>query len=43
MAEYQILLSREVGSRLDAKCDKLADVVAIDDIGQSALLTSSIY
>lgn len=40
MAEYQILLSREIGSRLDAKCDKLADVVAIDDIGQSALLAS---
>ncbi|XP_031114991.1 AUGMIN subunit 4-like [Ipomoea triloba] len=36
MAEYQILLSREVGSRLDAKCDKLADVVAIDDIDPSA-------
>ncbi|CAH9083914.1 unnamed protein product [Cuscuta europaea] len=33
--EYQILLSREIGSRLDAKCDKLADVIAIHDIDTS--------
>ncbi|KAJ8527673.1 hypothetical protein K7X08_015124 [Anisodus acutangulus] len=33
VAEYQRLFSREIGSRLDAKCDKLADAVAIDDIG----------
>ncbi|XP_060209147.1 AUGMIN subunit 4 [Lycium barbarum] len=36
VAEYQRLLSREIGSRLDAKCDKLADAVAIDDIDISA-------
>ncbi|VFQ81361.1 unnamed protein product [Cuscuta campestris] len=35
MTEYQILLSREIGSRLDAKCDKLADVIALDDIDPS--------
>lgn len=38
MAEYQRLLSREIGGRLDAKCDKLADAVAIDDIGEFKLL-----
>ncbi|XP_073063317.1 AUGMIN subunit 4 [Primulina eburnea] len=30
--EYQVLLAREIGSRLDAKCNKLADAVVIDDI-----------
>lgn len=30
-----MLLAREIASRLDAKCDKLADAVVIDDIGQS--------
>ncbi|KAJ8539222.1 hypothetical protein K7X08_013474 [Anisodus acutangulus] len=32
VTEYQRMLSPEAGSRLDAKCDKLADAVAIDDI-----------
>ncbi|KZV44147.1 hypothetical protein F511_26426 [Dorcoceras hygrometricum] len=32
IAEYQVLLAREIGSRLDAKCNKLADAVIIDDI-----------
>ncbi|KAK4373919.1 hypothetical protein RND71_004596 [Anisodus tanguticus] len=41
VAEYQRLLSREIGSRLDAKCDKLADAVAIDDIDISAASQSS--
>lgn len=41
VAEYQRLLSREIGSRLDAKCDKLADAVAIDDIDISAGSQSS--
>ncbi|XP_070006145.1 AUGMIN subunit 4 isoform X2 [Nicotiana sylvestris] len=36
VAEYQRLLSREIGSRLDAKCDKLSNAVAIDDIDISA-------
>ncbi|XP_009592787.1 AUGMIN subunit 4 [Nicotiana tabacum] len=36
VAEYQRLLSREIGSRLDAKCDKLSNTVAIDDIDISA-------
>ncbi|WMV59612.1 hypothetical protein MTR67_052997 [Solanum verrucosum] len=36
VAEYQRLLSREIGNRFDAKCDKLADAVAIDDIDISA-------
>lgn len=40
MAEYQRLLSREIGSRLDAKCDKLSNAVAIDDIGTFKLLIS---
>ncbi|XP_051124770.1 AUGMIN subunit 4 [Andrographis paniculata] len=30
-AEYQVLLAREIASRLDAKCDKLADSIVIDD------------
>ncbi|KAK4491727.1 hypothetical protein RD792_002499 [Penstemon davidsonii] len=33
--EYQVLLAREIGSRLDAKCDKLGDSVIIDDIDSS--------
>ncbi|XP_055802335.1 AUGMIN subunit 4 [Solanum dulcamara] len=41
VAEYQRLLSREIGSRLDAKCDKLADAVAIDDIDISTASQSS--
>ncbi|PHU22474.1 hypothetical protein BC332_07581 [Capsicum chinense] len=41
VAEYQRLLSREIGSRLDAKCDKLADAVAIDDVDISAASQSS--
>ncbi|CAN4125254.1 unnamed protein product [Withania somnifera] len=36
VAEYQRLLSREIGMRLDAKCDKLSDAVAVDDIDISA-------
>ncbi|XP_073158228.1 AUGMIN subunit 4 [Henckelia pumila] len=32
IAEYQVLLAREIGIRLDAKCNKLADAVVIDDI-----------
>ncbi|KAK6124587.1 hypothetical protein DH2020_041667 [Rehmannia glutinosa] len=32
VTEYQVLLAREIASRLDAKCDKLADAVVIDDI-----------
>ncbi|KAL6570824.1 AUGMIN subunit 4 [Orobanche gracilis] len=35
IAEYQVLLACEIARRLDAKCDKLADVVAIDDIESS--------
>ncbi|KAL6529460.1 AUGMIN subunit 4 [Orobanche gracilis] len=35
IAEYQVLLACEISRRLDAKCDKLADVVAIDDIESS--------
>lgn len=41
VAEYQRLLSREIGTRLDAKCDKLANAVAIDDIDISAGSQSS--
>lgn len=41
VAEYQRLLSREIGGRLDAKCDKLADAVAIDDIDISAASQNS--
>ncbi|KAK4484823.1 hypothetical protein RD792_007421 [Penstemon davidsonii] len=33
--EYQVLLAREIASRLEAKCDKLADAVIIDDIDSS--------
>ncbi|KAI3456926.1 hypothetical protein Pfo_013589 [Paulownia fortunei] len=36
ITEYQVLLAREIASRLDAKCDKLADAVIIDDIDSSA-------
>ncbi|KAL0399220.1 UNVERIFIED_CONTAM: AUGMIN subunit [Sesamum radiatum] len=32
ITEYQVLLAREIASRLDAKCDKLADAVVIDDM-----------
>lgn len=32
ITEYQVLLAREIASRLDAKCDKLADAIVIDDI-----------
>ncbi|KAK6149287.1 hypothetical protein DH2020_016812 [Rehmannia glutinosa] len=35
VTEYQVLLAREIASRLDAKCDKLADAVVIDDIESS--------
>ncbi|KAL0322269.1 UNVERIFIED_CONTAM: AUGMIN subunit [Sesamum calycinum] len=35
ITESQVLLAREIASRLDAKCDKLADAVVIDDMGQS--------
>ncbi|KAL3636968.1 AUGMIN subunit 4 [Castilleja foliolosa] len=31
--EYQVLLAREIASRLEAKCDKLAVAFVIDDIG----------
>lgn len=41
VAEYQRLLSREIGTRLDAKCDKLANAVAIDDIDISTGSQSS--
>ncbi|KAL1537795.1 AUGMIN subunit 4 [Salvia divinorum] len=32
ITEYQVLLAREIASRLDAKCDKLAEAIVIDDI-----------
>ncbi|EYU27337.1 hypothetical protein ABFS82_13G168600 [Erythranthe guttata] len=35
ITEYQVLLAREIASRLDAKCDKLADAIVIDDIDSS--------
>lgn len=35
MAEYQISLAREIGSRLDIKSDKLIDAVITGDIGES--------
>ncbi|KAL0353648.1 UNVERIFIED_CONTAM: AUGMIN subunit [Sesamum angustifolium] len=35
ITEYQVLLAREIASRLDAKCDKLADAVVIDDMDSS--------
>ena len=35
MTDYQMSLSREIESRLKAKCDKLADVFVMDDIGRS--------
>nr|GMC51769.1 AUGMIN subunit 4 [Ipomoea batatas] len=38
MAEYQILLSHEIKNHLDAKCEKLAYVVAMDDIGFGAVI-----
>ena len=34
MAEYQVSLSREIEARLQAKCDKLADAVIMDDTGK---------
>lgn len=34
MAEYAVSLSREIGSRLDTKCDRLMDAVITGDIGQ---------
>lgn len=37
ITEYQVLLAREIASRLDAKCDKLADAIVIEDIGQFML------
>nr|GMC53471.1 AUGMIN subunit 4 [Ipomoea batatas] len=40
MAEYQILLSHEIKNHLDAKCEKVADVVAMDDIALSVLQPS---
>ncbi|KAL2483740.1 hypothetical protein Fot_45218 [Forsythia ovata] len=33
--KYQVLLAREIANRLEAKCDKLADAVVIDDIDSS--------
>ncbi|KAL0306362.1 UNVERIFIED_CONTAM: AUGMIN subunit [Sesamum radiatum] len=36
ITEYQVLLAREIASRLDAKCDKLADAVVIDDMDSSS-------
>lgn len=35
MTDYQMSLSREIESRLKAKCDKLADVFVMDGIGGS--------
>ncbi|KAL8469975.1 hypothetical protein ACS0TY_032733 [Phlomoides rotata] len=35
ITEYQVLLAREIASRLEAKCDKLADAIVIDDIDSS--------
>ncbi|GAA0138727.1 hypothetical protein LIER_00418 [Lithospermum erythrorhizon] len=35
MSDYQIMLSREIGHRLDDKCNKVADAIAIDDIDSS--------
>ncbi|XP_011095401.1 AUGMIN subunit 4 [Sesamum indicum] len=37
ITEYQVLLAREIASRLDAKCDKLADAVVIDDMDSSSV------
>lgn len=36
MTDYQMSLSREIESRLKAKCDKLADVFVMDDIDSSS-------
>lgn len=36
-----MLLAREIASRLDAKCDKLANAVIIDDIGKSEIFHHS--
>ncbi|KAK4439792.1 AUGMIN subunit [Sesamum alatum] len=36
ITEYQVLLAHEIASRLDAKCDKLADAVVIDDMDSSS-------
>lgn len=38
MTDYQMSLSREIESRLKAKCDKLADVFVMDDIGRSYVI-----
>ncbi|KAL6554014.1 AUGMIN subunit 4 [Orobanche minor] len=35
ITEYQVLLARELAYRLEAKCDKLADAIVIDDIDLS--------
>ncbi|XP_047954270.1 AUGMIN subunit 4 [Salvia hispanica] len=32
ITEYQVLLAREIASRLDAKCDRVAEAIVIDDI-----------
>nr|XP_010935260.1 AUGMIN subunit 4 isoform X2 [Elaeis guineensis] len=37
MAEYQRSLVREIESRLEAKCDTLADVFAMDEIDSSSI------
>lgn len=34
MAEYATSLAREIGNRLDTKCDRLMDAVITGDIGQ---------
>lgn len=34
MAEYATSLAREVGNRLDTKCDRLMEAVITGDIGQ---------
>ncbi|KAM5579093.1 AUGMIN subunit 4 [Rosa sericea] len=36
MTEYQVSLSREIEARLQAKCDKLADAVIMDDTDSSS-------
>ncbi|EPS64103.1 hypothetical protein M569_10678, partial [Genlisea aurea] len=36
VSEYQLLLAREIASRLDAKCKKLADAIVFDDIVDSS-------
>lgn len=41
MTDYQMSLSREIESRLKAKCDKLADVFVMDDIDSSSRTQNS--